>query len=124
MLKKQQAEDLAKRKIVKQIHVAENATGYSYSQLFGKYLDGAVREIIIEEPYLGRPFQLYNLLMFIELSVLSCGQLKIIKVVTKRGDDPQEQAKALAEIRADLMNSKQIKLDIEYSDSLHDRSIV
>ena len=123
VLKTQQAEDLSKRKIVKEIHIAENATGYSYQKLFGKFLDGGVREIIIEEPYLGRPFQMYNLVMFIELSVLNCNQLKIIKVITKHGEDPGEQRNAFAHIKSDL-DSRQIKLVIEYSESLHDRCIV
>lgn len=123
VIKQQQASDLAKRKVVSQIHIAENAQGHSYATLFGKYLDSGVREIIIEEPYLGRVFQMYNLLMVIELSVLQCSQLKLIKVITKRGEDPQEQATAFAQIKEDLA-SKHIKLVVEYSESLHDRSIV
>lgn len=123
MLKQQQASNLARRKVVKQIHLADNASGHSYGSLFGKYLDSGVREIIIDEPYLGRVFQLYNLLMLIELSVLNCSQLKIIKVVTKRGEDPQEQASAFAQITSDLA-SRHIKFVFEYSESLHDRSIV
>lgn len=115
---------MAKRKIVKEIFIADNATGFSYAQLFGKFLDSNVQEIIIEEPYLGRPFQLYNLLMFIELSVLNCTQLKIIKVITKHGEDPREQATAFSHIKADLQERRQIKLVVEYSESLHDRSIV
>lgn len=124
MLKQQQAEDLAKRKVVKQLHINENATGYSYELLYGKYLDSGVREIIIEEPYLGRPFQLYNLLMFLELSVTNCINLKVVKVITKRGEDPREQADAFAQMKDELMTAKKVKFIIEYSESLHDRSIV
>lgn len=123
MLKQQQAQDLAKRKVVKEVHLNENGTGYSYEQLFGKYLDGGVREMIIEEPYLGRPFQLFNLLMFIELSVTNCGNLKIVKVITKRGDDVKEQTDAFAHIKSDLQ-FKDVKFVVEFNEALHDRSIV
>lgn len=122
MLKEQQAQDLAKRRSVKKVHITENATGFSFVKLFGKYLDSGVQEIIIVEPYLGRPFQMYNLLMFIELSVANCSQLKVIKVETKPGEDPKEQASALSQIREDLA-SRNIKLLSELNPAAHDRSI-
>lgn len=109
---------------MREIHIAENSTGHSYDKLFGKYLDGDVQEIIIEEPYLGRPFQLYNLLMFVEMCVAGCPKLRIIKVITKHGEDPKEQETAFSHIRTDLMEIRGIKLVIEYSTSLHDRSIM
>lgn len=39
------------------IPIDENATGYSYSSIFGKYVNKNVKEILIEEPYLGKPYQ-------------------------------------------------------------------
>lgn len=122
-LKQLQAADLAKRKVVKQIHIGENSSGNSYGHLFGKYLDDGVREIIIEEPYLGRVHQLYNLVMFVELCVMNCPKLKIIKLITKHGEDANEQRNAFSHIKSDLA-AKNIKFVVEYSESLHDRSIV
>lgn len=39
------------------IHIVENSKGHSYKSVFGKYLNDAVKEILLEEPYLREYFQ-------------------------------------------------------------------
>lgn len=47
--------------------IDEDATGYSYKSLFGKYITPQVKEVLIEEPYLVERYQvpticIYNIL--------------------------------------------------------------
>lgn len=122
-LKELQREELARRKIVKQVHIAENSKGYSYQTLFGQYLDERIREIIIEEPFLSRPFQLFNLVQLLELLTRKCKDLKVIKVITRKDGDG-EQINAFSHLKQSLQAEKAAKFIVEYSNTLHDRTIV
>lgn len=122
-VKRLQAEDLNKRKLVKQIYISDDGTGYSYESLFAKYLDSRVREIIVEEPYLGRAHQFYNLVMFLELCCHRCENLKAVKVITKV-ENAEEQKIAFSQMEKSLLTIKGTKLIIEISESLHDRSLM
>ncbi len=73
-------------------------------------------------------FQCDNFVRFLELCILNCLKLKVVKLVTgKDVNGAGEQAKRLAAIKESLQNiperKKQIELEIEYSEVLHDREI-
>lgn len=49
-----------KGEIIDKIHIIANGTNYSYETIFGKYLNDAVKEISLEEPYLREYYQVFD----------------------------------------------------------------
>ncbi|XP_055688507.1 MIT domain-containing protein 1 [Lutzomyia longipalpis] len=122
LLKDQQERMRTKGEIKDKILIVENSTGHSYKSLFGKYLDGNVKEILVEEPYLREHFQLTNLVMFCELAVVNCKNLKCINVkTTKAGPD---QLEAFKQLNESLKTLRGVNLSVEFSDHIHDRQIL
>lgn len=115
-------------KVIEKIFIMEGQTGKSYDSVFGKYLDDNVTEVLMDEPYLREHYQLANLVRFCELLVLKCSNLKLISVTTvkhevQNNDDAQTQA--FDELAFSLEStSRRIRLDVRYSESLHDRQIM
>lgn len=56
-LKLQIKEQQNKGEIIDKIHIIANGTGFSYETIFGKYLNDAVKEVSLEEPYLKEYYQ-------------------------------------------------------------------
>ncbi|XP_074069872.1 MIT domain-containing protein 1 isoform X1 [Macrotis lagotis] len=79
----------------KQIKIEENATGFGYESLFQQYLNAAVTEVWIEDPYIRH---------------------------THQGNGKGLQISGLEEIRESL-SKHGIELEIEFSSSIHDREI-
>lgn len=113
-------------KVVDKIFIMEGDTGKSYDQVFGKYLKADVTEVQLDEPYLREHHQLTNLVRFCELLVAKCRNLKVISVTTTVKDDEQKavQAAAFKVLATSLDQARRIKLEIRYSDNLHDRQIM
>ncbi|XP_037932086.1 MIT domain-containing protein 1-like [Teleopsis dalmanni] len=108
---------------VKEVHIKDDATGYTYDKLFGKYLNEDVKEILIEESYLREKHQLKNLVRFFELSIKSCPECRYIRVVTTKDPNPNsEQVAILNEIRTSLAR-RNVHLNIVFN-NIHDRRIV
>ncbi|XP_058828075.1 MIT domain-containing protein 1-like [Topomyia yanbarensis] len=106
------------------IHVVEGAAGYSYERVFGKYFTDAVKEILIEEPYVREHHQLCNVVMFCELAVFSCRNLKFIKLLTvreKKNNDEQERA---FQMLKDSLKKQSVEFFVEYSEHMHDRQVI
>ncbi|XP_072470752.1 MIT domain-containing protein 1 isoform X4 [Notamacropus eugenii] len=108
----------------KQIKIEENATGFSYESLFQQYLNAAVTEVWIEDPYIRQTHQLYNFLRFCEMLVKPTSKVKTIHLLTSMdsGDGKTQQTSGLEEIRESL-SKHGIDLEIEFSSSIHDREI-
>ena len=113
-----------KGEIRDKIHIPENATNYGYDRIFGKYLNETVEEILIEEPYLKDFYHFCNLIMFCELAVTHCRNLKCIKVTTNKDPSPNsEQIKHLNSITESLAKQN-VLLYIDFTESLHDRQVL
>lgn len=110
----------------KTLDIQYGDTGYSYDELFGEYLKGA-SIVKLEEPYLTNPYQMTNLVRFVELLV-KIGDCKVFQLVTKPGDTPEEidklkeNLKSLQDTLAD-MESNTIKFEYEFDSNSHDRYI-
>ncbi|CRL06470.1 CLUMA_CG019543, isoform A [Clunio marinus] len=114
----------SKGEIRDKIHIAENAKNYSYHRIFGKYLTEDVEEILIEEPYMKDHYHLCNLVMFCELAVTNCKNLKCIRITTNKDTNKEsEQDKGLQSIANSLLLHN-VCLSINYTSSLHDRQIL
>ncbi|XP_059486000.1 MIT domain-containing protein 1-like [Neocloeon triangulifer] len=100
--------------------IHENATGFSYNTILGRFLGVDVVWVHIEDPYIRKHHQCVNLLRLCELFVAKCVQLKEIRLVTSSSDE--EQAKKLSDISKSL-KGRGISLDVKYSSTLHDRQI-
>lgn len=114
----------SKGEIRDKIHIAEGSSNYGYDRIFGKYLTDGVEEILVEEPYLKDYYQLCNLLIFCELAVTQCRNLKCIKVTTNRDQSPNsEQTKHMTSITESLAKQNVI-LYVDYATNLHDRQVL
>ncbi|XP_073836500.1 MIT domain-containing protein 1 [Musca autumnalis] len=110
--------------IVASIPIDENSTGHSYKSLFGKYLNGDVKEILLDEPYLTERYQFQNFIALLELAVKQCKKLKYVRLVTKPDPkNPAGQESILRQIKDDLLQ-RNITLAVKFEPSLHDRKII
>ncbi|KAM9038820.1 MIT domain-containing protein 1 isoform X3 [Sarcophilus harrisii] len=108
----------------KQIKIEDNATGFSYESLFQQYLNAAVTEVWIEDPYIRQTHQLYNFLRFCEMLVKQPCKVKTIHLLTSldKGIGNSQQTSGLEEIRESL-GKHGVELEIQFSSSIHDREI-
>lgn len=97
-------------------------TGYSYDSLFGSYLEAA-KIVRVEDPYIRLPHQIKNFIRFCETAVKR-GTIEKIELLT--GYDSEEQRleaeEALRSLRDSLVE-RGIELEVDYSDTIHDREI-
>lgn len=106
------------------IPIAEGSMNHGYDNIFGKYLTENVGEILIEEPYMKDYYQLCNLLMFCELAISKCNNLKCIKLTTNKDTNPNsEQVKNINSISESLAKHN-VVLYTDYTTNLHDRQIL
>jgi ATP-dependent Lon protease len=104
----------------------ENLRGISYEMLFGPYLVGAKR-IVVVDPYIRLFHQARNLMEFVETVALQKSDEEQVIIVLNTNEDPQEgdrQRDYLVQI-ADAALGLGIHFEWSYdeSDSLHARSI-
>lgn len=105
-------------------HISDGATNYGYDRVFGKYLTEDVAEILIEEPYLKDYYHFCNLLIFCELAVSNCRNLKCIKVTTNKDSSPKsEQASNFSSI-AESLSKHNVFLYTDLATNLHDRQVL
>ncbi|XP_059613543.1 MIT domain-containing protein 1 [Phlebotomus argentipes] len=123
ILKEKYVRMSSKGEIKDKIHIVEDSMGHSYQSLFGKYLNDVVEEITVEEPYLREHFQLTNLVMFCELAVTSCRNLKFINVTTCPTEGV-DQIDAFKQLKDSLKRTRGINLSVEFSKTTHDRQII
>ncbi|NWJ03474.1 MITD1 protein, partial [Crypturellus undulatus] len=105
----------------KQIKIDENATGFSYENLFREYLNEIVTEVWVEDPYIRH---LYNFLRFCEMLVKGPCKVKTIHLLTSYddGSGKAQQISGLEEIKQSL-NNHGVTLNVSFSSSIHDREI-
>nr|XP_022908029.1 MIT domain-containing protein 1-like [Onthophagus taurus]XP_022908030.1 MIT domain-containing protein 1-like [Onthophagus taurus]XP_022908031.1 MIT domain-containing protein 1-like [Onthophagus taurus] len=105
-----------------QINIGDNETGYGYETVFGRFLDGDVLNVIVEDPYIRLFHQCQNFLRFCELLVRKCKNLFSLTLITTK-DNKSDQENWLISIQNDLLKYK-VNLKVEYSTTLHDRQIM
>ncbi|XP_005097567.1 MIT domain-containing protein 1 [Aplysia californica] len=108
-----------------QIHIEPDTTGHSYDSLFGRYLNQHVTAVEVEDPYIRSHHQVQNFLRLCELIVSRKSPVKTITLTTGRDDEmsrQQQQHQWLLAVGKSLQ-SRGIRLQIIYSDTLHDREI-
>ncbi|KAM3932948.1 MIT domain-containing protein 1 isoform 3-T4 [Leptodactylus fuscus] len=108
----------------KQIKIVENATGYSYENLFKPYVDETLTEVWVEDPYIRHMHQLYNFLRFCEMLIKGPSKVKKINLLTSRDEEnvKDQQMSSLQEIKNSLQDFGVI-LEVTFSSSIHDREI-
>ncbi|KAM9321211.1 MIT domain-containing protein 1 [Gastrophryne carolinensis] len=108
----------------KQIKIVENATGYSYENLFKPYVDETLTEVWVEDPYIRHQHQLFNFLRFCEMLVKGPSRIKKISLLTSRdeGNGKDQQISILQEINSSLLDFG-VALEVAFSSSIHDREI-
>lgn len=109
-------------KYSEQINIENNAVGFSYKKVFGRFLDEVVLNVKIEDPYIRSFHQCQNLVRFCELLVDKCPNLKYINLNTTKDTENSEQRKWLDDLVNDLKKYN-VVLNVIYSATLHDREI-
>jgi len=104
------------------IRIEEDSDGNSYDSTFGSVLGERVTSVTLEDPYIGRYYQLFNFLRLCELLVKKCPKLAKIFLLTKKYNNGREQEDGLQELKQSL-SKKKIVLEWEFSTTLHDRQL-
>lgn len=108
-----------------QIHIEPDSTGHSYEILFGRYLSSFVTAVEVEDPYIRSHHQVQNFLRLCELIVKKRCPVHTITLTTSKPQETasqHDQNKWLQSLTTSLQTHK-IKLQINFSDTLHDREI-
>ncbi|KAG5346277.1 MITD1 protein, partial [Acromyrmex charruanus] len=103
------------------IKIEDGSTGYGYASVFGRFLDGTVTSIDIEDPYIRVFHQCQNLVRLCELAVQKCCALSKISLLTTYNKEAG-QVSRLAELKESLA-SRNIFFHFSFSETLHDRQI-
>lgn len=106
----------------KTIHIREGETGYSYQNIFGPYLKGA-KKIVVVDPYVRLEYQIRNLIFFAEILDTSAGPVEL-KLITSSEDAYQEkiQEQKFNEVKTSLA-SHMINFTFQFDPIIHDRKI-
>ncbi|KAH9496053.1 MIT domain-containing protein 1 [Bulinus truncatus] len=110
-------------KKVERIQIEPDSTGHSYESLFGQYLNKFVTAVEVEDPYIRKDHQIDNFLRLCELMIRKKIPVKTISLTT--GKDPNnhpQQHEKLQTVGRSLLKHG-IQLQINYSETLHDREI-
>lgn len=102
--------------------IENGSTGHGYASVFGRFLDGTVTYINIEDPYIRAFHQCQNLVRLCELAVQKCCALSRISLLTTYESEESNQIVRLAELKESLA-SRKISFDFSFSETLHDRQI-
>ncbi|XP_071558702.1 MIT domain-containing protein 1-like [Temnothorax nylanderi] len=102
--------------------IESGSTGHGYASVFGRFLDGTVTYIEIEDPYIRAFHQCQNLVRLCELAVQKCCALSRISLLTTFDSEESQQISRLAELKESLASHK-ISFDFSFSETLHDRQI-
>jgi len=114
---------VTKQLVAKYTEIRANQSNVSYKKLFGDYLETA-SEIIITDPYIRAPFQIDNLIEFIQTARECCtnNEELYIEVHTQNDDDKvPEMIDTFDELKSEL---EAVGIEFNYYfDADHDRSI-
>ncbi|XP_011701468.1 PREDICTED: MIT domain-containing protein 1-like [Wasmannia auropunctata] len=102
--------------------IEDGSTGHGYASVFGRFLDGTVTHIDIEDPYIRAFHQCQNLVRLCELAVQKCSALARISLLTTYNKEESSQISRLAELKESLA-SRNISFNFSFSETLHDRQI-
>jgi len=102
--------------------IESGSTGHGYVSVFGRFLDGTVTYIDIEDPYIRAFHQCQNLVRLCELAVQKCCALTRISLLTTYDSEEFHQIARLAELKESLA-SHNISFSFSFSETLHDRQI-
>lgn len=102
--------------------IENGSTGHGYASVFGRFLDGTVTYIDIEDPYIRAFHQCQNLVRLCELAVQKCSALTRISLLTTYDSEESTQITRLAELKESL-TSHNVSFDFSFSTTLHDRQI-
>jgi len=104
--------------------IRDNQSGISYDLLFGEYLTGA-KKIILIDPYIRLPYQLRNFMEFVKLISKKKDGIEEVKLhlITNNNEDYIENSKEAFKEISDSLELLGIILTYEFDDNSHDRSI-
>lgn len=104
--------------------IEANSYGHGLNELFGRFMDDRVTKVKVEDPYIRAHHQIINFLRLCELSYKECPALACISLLTSRcPQQSEDQERKLGELCGSL-GAKGVKLEVQYSTTLHDRQVV
>ena len=110
--------------VAKTISIRENQSGVTYKDLFGDYLR-TVKEICITDPFIRQPYQINNLVDFIQMVKDVSTQQDTIKIHLSTQNDDDEKVAEVIDSFNDLVDEL-LPMGIEFTYDFkadHDRLI-
>jgi len=102
--------------------IVDGSTGYTYERIFCPYINDA-EEIVVEDPYIRKPYQFENFARFCALALRFRTVRKIVlHTASDFGEDIDEVRSRLETLRRDL-KSRDIELIYNYEFRGHDREV-
>jgi hypothetical protein len=102
--------------------IPDGATGFTYERIFCPYINDA-QEIIVEDPYIRRPYQFYNFALFCALALrFGCVRKIDLRSYCDFGEDIDEVRSRLETLRREL-KSRGVELTFSYQFKGHDREV-
>jgi ATP-dependent Lon protease len=108
------------------LEYSDDQRGITYNKLFGPYVAGA-KEITLKDAYIRKPYQIRNLVEFLEtvFNYTNRTDEVHVRVITGHTDEHyiDAQVEQFDEVQS-TFSQLGIRLTYEFDDSVHDRSIV
>lgn len=109
--------------MAKSVDIRENQRGVSYRKLFADYVHTA-KQVEIVDPFIRYPYQVYNLIDFIQMLHEECEAQEELKVTLSTAND-EEKIPEMIDIFDDLQTElASMGIQFEYNfDAIHDRCV-
>ncbi|MBT7610587.1 MAG: ATP-dependent Lon protease, partial [Bacteriovoracaceae bacterium] len=122
VIKKSEGNGLKAELSEKHYSILYDDVGHTYDSIFLDYMIGA-KKLVIEDPYIRVTHQVQNFVRFCE-TVIKSETIKEVKLITSFDEDTRlsELKEQLEDLKQSLMD-RDIKLDIEFNENLHDREV-
>ncbi|KAF0988175.1 hypothetical protein HZS_1188 [Henneguya salminicola] len=120
-IKKAEGEKILNSTVIK---IQENEKGWDYEKIFNVCFDTPFESVVVEDPYTSQTHQYINFLRFCELLLHKSTLLKKICLKTKLDESSEYTQKEQIKELQQSLGSYDVILTVEYSKSLHDRTII
>lgn len=107
----------------KHFRITKKATGFTYENIFGDYLENA-NKIILIETYIRKLYQYENIVRFCQL-ITKFESIKKLHLITNEGDsNPVFSIKEKLSELTDQLKKHKLELSYEILSEIHDREII
>ncbi|XP_037929581.1 uncharacterized protein LOC119664095, partial [Teleopsis dalmanni] len=116
---------LLNRHLIVEFEIQNDDIIQGYGQLFGKYLQTNLKEMILEEPQLSKEHEIKNLFRFFKAVTLKCRQLSFVKICTKPAEqDADKQHELLQKLVYAFNDKRKVGMKIDFKPDLEKTKMI